>query len=229
MDQVAHPTRAMSARTDTAPVLRRWLPAAIAAAALAALAAALALWLGVSRPPGDGSPEAGFARDMIVHHDQAVAMALLVRDETADPLVESLATDIILTQQNQIGQMLGWLNLWGLSATSAEPPMAWMGNASVDSMAGMSMPTTPGQMPGMATPQELSNLERLAGQDADAEFLRLMIAHHRGAIPMADAAVARRDAPAVRDLARSIVASQEVEIAAMEELLRQKDRAVPPS
>lgn len=225
MNQVALPAGAMSEGTDSAPELRRWLPAFIAVAAFAALAAALAFWLGATRPPGDGSLEAGFARDMIVHHDQAVAMALLVRDETADPLVKSLATDIILTQQNQIGQMLGWLNLWGLSATSAEPPMAWMGTASGESMPGMSMPMTPGRMPGMATPEELAKLERLSGEEADAEFLRLMIAHHRGAIPMAEAAVERSDVFQVRALARSIVASQEVEIAAMEELLQQNGRA----
>ncbi len=43
----------------------------------------LAVWLYLSgSPPGDGSPEAGFARDMIVHHAQAVEMAEIVRDRT---------------------------------------------------------------------------------------------------------------------------------------------------
>ena len=189
---------------------RRSLPAAIALAALAVLVAALLVWVLTHRPPADGSLEAGFARDMIVHHDQAVAMALGIRDQTADPRLMSLATDIVLTQQNQIGQMLGWLNVWGLPATGVDPPMAWMGH-----------PVT-GRMPGMATPEELANLERLSGDAADAEFLRLMIRHHQAAIPMAEAALAGSDVGPVRDLARSIVAAQQVEIAAMEDLLTEK-------
>ena len=56
----------------------------------------------VARPPGDGSPEAGFARDMIVHHAQAVEMAEIVRDRTESEQIEILATDIVLTQQAQI-------------------------------------------------------------------------------------------------------------------------------
>lgn len=76
-----------------------------------------AVWLGTlvrPGPPGDTSPEAGFARDMLVHHAQAVEMAELVRFRTQDPVVRALATDIALTQQAQIGQVRGWLDVWGL-------------------------------------------------------------------------------------------------------------------
>ena len=149
-------------------VIGRWLPAFLA----------LSRWpprrssgLVTDRPPDDTSLEAGFARDMMVHHDQAVAMALLARDRTRDPLIETLTTDIVLTQQNQIGQMLGWLNLWGLPATGAEPPMAWMGHP------------TEGRMPGMASPEEMAALESLSGEAADIAFLRLMIRHHQGRRP----------------------------------------------
>jgi uncharacterized protein (DUF305 family) len=144
---------------------------------------------------------------MIVHHDQAVLMALLIRDKTADPLLKSMATDVILTQENQMGQMIGWLNLWGLPATGTQPPMAWMGHE------------VAGPMPGMATPMELARLATLTGTEADAEFLRLMSRHHQGAIPMAEFAAARSGVPAVRALARAIVTSQQAEIAAMEEML----------
>ncbi len=50
---------------------------------LAVLLAAGALYLwATSWPPGEGSAEAGFARDMMVHHAQAVEMAEIVRDGT---------------------------------------------------------------------------------------------------------------------------------------------------
>jgi uncharacterized protein (DUF305 family) len=185
----------------------RWLPAFLA---LVVLASAALLWLTTARPPDDNSLEAGFARDMMTHHEQAVAMALLARDRTEDPVIRSIATDMILTQQNQIGQMLGWLNLWGLPATGQNPPMAWMGHP------------TEGLMPGMATPEELANLESLTGEAADIAFLQLMIRHHQAAIPMAEAALNGSDNRAVRDLARQILTAQEIEIATMESLLAAK-------
>jgi uncharacterized protein (DUF305 family) len=49
---------------------------------VATLAAGVALALLTSVPPGNDSPEAGFARDMIVHHGQAVQMAEIIRDKT---------------------------------------------------------------------------------------------------------------------------------------------------
>lgn len=205
---------------------RRWLLAALAAMLLVAVLAAAVGWRAWDRAPADDSLEAGFARDMIVHHDQAVAMALLAQERTTDPAIATLATDILLTQQNQIGQMLGWLNVWGLPATGIGAPMSWMAPAADAGVDGMAMPME-GAMPGMATPEELEQLRALSGDDFDAEFLRLMIAHHRGAIPMAEAALVGSDVPAVRDLARSIVATQQAEIAAMTALLEQQGPATP--
>ena len=76
--------------------------------------------------PGETSVEAGFARDMSVHHAQAVAMAEAIRDRTTDPDLKLLATDIALGQQGQIGRMSGWLDEWGLNQTSTATPMAWI-------------------------------------------------------------------------------------------------------
>ena len=76
--------------------------------------------------PGESSVEAGFARDMSVHHAQAVAMAEAIRDRTTDPDLKLLATDIALGQQGQIGRMSGWLDEWGLNQTSTATPMAWI-------------------------------------------------------------------------------------------------------
>lgn len=187
---------------------RRWLPVLLILLAAAAVIALLAM---LDRPPGDRSLEAGFARDMMVHHDQAVAMALLIRDRTDDPVMKTIATDMALTQQNQIGQMMGWLNLWGLPATSPDLPMTWMGHP------------TEGRMPGMASPEQIAELESLTGEAADVAFLRLMIPHHQAALPMAEAALAGSDIPAVRDLAGQIARAQVVEIANMEALLAGKE------
>jgi uncharacterized protein (DUF305 family) len=198
---------------DHPPTQRSWLPLILGLAALVlAIMAVTAMESG--RPPGDTSLEAGFARDMMVHHDQAVTMAMLIQDRTDDPVLRSMATDMVLTQQNQIGQMFGWLNIWGLPATGTQPAMAWMGH-----------PTT-GLMPGMATPQQIADLASLTGTEADIAFLNLMIPHHQAAIPMAQAALDESDVPAVRDLARQILAAQEIEIANMQTMLDEKEAEV---
>jgi uncharacterized protein (DUF305 family) len=216
-DQAALLIQRPSEQTRVVHCRQGWLTPAIVLGALVVLTAALLVWRTADRLPGDNSLEAGFARDMMVHHDQAVTMSLLIRDRTTDPRIKTLATDILLTQENQIGQMLGWLNVWGLSATSAEPPMAWMGH-----------PMT-GRMPGMASPEELAHLEQLSGTAADAEFLRLMIRHHQGGIPMAEEARERSTNSQVRSLATAIVASQGAEITVMQDLLAQKDAAADGS
>ncbi len=169
----------------------------------------LALYL-TSRPPGDDSAEAGFARDMMVHHAQAVEMAGIVSDKGISPEMETLATDIALTQQAQIGQMQGWLAVWGLPMTGAEPAMAWMGHP------------TKGRMPGMATPEEIEALREAPPEEAEKRFLRLMIPHHQAAVPMAEAVLEETDRPEVRQLASAIAASQKAEIEVMRDLLAER-------
>jgi uncharacterized protein (DUF305 family) len=163
-----------------------------------------------SVPPGNDSAEAGFARDMIVHHAQAVQMAEIVRDKTNSDDMRLLAADISLTQQAQVGIMQGWLEVWGLPITGEEPAMAWMGQP------------MDGFMPGMATPDEITRLSQLPPDRADVLFLRLMIAHHAAAIPMAQAILKRTDEPEVRELARSIIGSQTAEIANMKDMVEKK-------
>ena len=187
-------------------------------AALLVIVAILAFWLGARRTfaPGENSAEVGFARDMMMHHAQAVDMATLLRDRTDDPEMRQLALDIMLTQQAQIGQMQGWLAVWQYPIASTDSAMMWM-----------DMPAN-GGMPGMATQAQLNELRDLQGVEADGLFLQLMIAHHRGGVLMGEAALARVDRPEVRALAQSIVDAQTSEIVAMQTLLQQKGFAPVP-
>ncbi|MEV4919830.1 DUF305 domain-containing protein [Streptomyces tirandamycinicus] len=85
---------------------------------------------GTAAAPAADSADAGFARDMAVHHQQAVEMSFIVRDRTGDEEVRRLAYDIANTQANQRGMLLGWLDLWGLPKVDAgAAPMAWMEGA----------------------------------------------------------------------------------------------------
>ena len=189
---------------------------------IAALAASVALLFGLSiflwisaREPGNSSAEAGFSRDMMVHHAQAVEMSEIVRDRTGNARIKTLTTDIALTQQAQIGQMQGWLNLWGLPVAGTYPAMSWMG-----------MPRE-GKMPGMAGQEKINQLRNLPPNEADQLFLQLMIPHHEAAVPMAKAVLDKTDNPAVEKLANAIVASQQAEIEIMKGMLREMGASVP--
>jgi uncharacterized protein (DUF305 family) len=185
------------------------LPVLLALAAIILGAMALPQLL-VSQPPGNDSPEAGFTRDMMIHHAQAVQMAEIVRTRTEDPAIRILATDIVLGQQAEIGQMRGWLEVWGLPASGSEPAMAWMGH-----------PTT-GTMPGMAKPEDLARLQQASSEEADEQFLRLMIPHHQSAVAMANAVLERTDRPEVVRFANKTVLAQQAEIRGMQALLQRK-------
>lgn len=198
----------------------RVVTAAVALVAVAAgLAAGLLLAGGVLRSstPAEGSADVGFARDMQTHHAQAVEMALIAYDRTQDAHLRQVALDIVLTQQQQQGQMYGWLAVWGLTQASSAAPMAWAGHGHGEGgEAG-------GTMPGIATPEQMTALREAEGVEADRLFVELMITHHEGGVEMARAALELADQPAVRRLAQAVVDSQTAEIAVLRGLLADLD------
>ncbi|WP_330457517.1 DUF305 domain-containing protein [Streptomyces sp. NBC_00820] len=168
------------------------------------------------RTPAAESADAGFARDMAVHHQQAVEMSYIVRDRTKNEEVRRLAYDIAQTQANQRGMLLGWLDLWELPKVSEKGPMAWMGMGD--------MP--PGQdgalMPGMATDTDLRKLQSLSGKRAEILYLRLMTEHHKGGIHMAEGCVARCTVGVEKRLAQGMVDAQASEIELMAGMLKER-------
>lgn len=161
--------------------------------------------------PGEGSVDVGFARDMATHHAQAVELAELLRDRSDDEGLRRIATDIALTQQAQIGQMRGWLDVWERPPTSVDPPMAWMGH---DHGPGRAVP-----MPGMASDDEIAALTAARGAEAERLFLELMIRHHQGGVDMAAYAADHAGEGVVRTLARGMAEAQAVEIAQLQDIL----------
>ena len=184
-------------------------------AAAIAIGAGLFIWQALPHDPGDDSAAAGFLRDMVTHHAQAVDMAMAIRDRTADQNLRLLATDIALTQSTDMGTMQGYLNLWDLGLTGADKPMAWMGHP-VD-----------GLMPGMATPEQVAQLDTLPVAEAEVLFLQLMIRHHQGGVEMAKGLLQRSDQPQVTLIAERIVNGQSAEIGTMNQML--VDRGQPPT
>ena len=156
-------------------------------------------------------------------------MAMIVRDKTADPILRTVAYDIALSQQQQIGQLHGWLTQWNLPQTSSRPAMAWMQGQEQAGHGGNHTGTgllPDGRMPGMASRAQLDQLNASTGRAAELLFLRLMIEHHRGGIAMAEAGKELAERPEVRTLADHIANSQTAEITALTSML--KDRGAAP-
>ncbi|WP_406371268.1 DUF305 domain-containing protein [Streptomyces sp. NBC_00647] len=195
----------------------------IAGAAAAVLVAAGAITYAVAdgddsgtRAPAADSADAGFARDMAVHHQQAVEMSYIVRDRTKDVEVRRLAYDIAQTQANQRGMLLGWLDLWELPKVSSDAPMTWMG------MGDMASGKDGSLMPGMATNSEMKRLGTLDGKQAEVFYLQLMTAHHKGGIHMAEGCVAQCTVGVERRLAQGMVDAQQSEIRLMADMLKER-------
>ncbi|MEV8602361.1 DUF305 domain-containing protein [Streptomyces griseoviridis] len=196
--------------------------AAVALIAAGAITYAVAEDGGSSTTPAADSADAGFARDMAVHHQQAVEMSYIVRDRTQDEEVRRLAYDIAQTQANQRGMLLGWLDLWGLPKVSSDPPMTWMG------MGAMASGEDGSLMPGMATNTELKRLGTLNGRKAEVFFLQLMTDHHKGGVHMAEGCVAKCTVGVEKRLAQGMVEAQESEIQLMADLLKARHAAPRP-
>ena len=187
----------------------RWRYSLLAVVAIVA-AFAIGYFIDGGPPPGSGSAEVGFARDMSQHHRQAVEMSALIYDRTDDEIIRILAYDILTSQQAQIGIMSGWLDAWGHSWFDTGPHMVWMGMA------------VAGRMPGMASPEEMNQLRQATGVEAEIIFLQLMIPHHQSGVAMAQAAADQAKLAYVRDLAQGMANAQDAEIDYMRSLLQER-------
>ncbi len=167
-------------------------------------------------PTGSATADdVAFARAMISHHQQAVQMSDLARSHASSPAVLALARQIKGAQDPEIELMRQWLSDWGA------PPLTADEHEDHD--------TGEGASAGMMSDADLSALDAAAGSDFDQMWLRMMIAHHRGAIHMADQILAVTQHPAVGELAQAVLDGQAAEIDAMQGLLDQGTGASPES
>lgn len=220
----------MADDAPAAPAPRRWILVVLACIAIGGLAFAIGRFstFGASTAvsaPSNASPEAGFSRDMQVHHAQAIAMAMVIYRTTDDEELRVLSYDIATGQAGQRGEMFDWLVQWGLPQ-SGGPMMAWMSASEAGHAHGSAEPGAEltddeaREAMGMATDAELSALADASGQEADCLFLELMIRHHEGAVPMAEAVIELGSEPRVLSVAESIRAGQTAEIDAMKSMQR---------
>ncbi|GAA1821665.1 DUF305 domain-containing protein [Luedemannella flava] len=195
---------------------RRWthvLAVALAACLLIGVGVSVGLLLSHESTPGTDSAEAGFARDMSEHHAQAVQLSMIAYSRATSSDVRTLASDIALTQQAQIGIMQEWLKAWHLNPTGDKPVMSWMPDGQMSVESG-------NRMPGMATLEEIDKLRSATGQQVDIQFCQLMLRHHLGGIHMVDGLLAKASDPRVIELAKGMKSAQTGEVQALEMLLK---------
>lgn len=157
-----------------------------------------------------------FAQQMLVHHQDAVAMADLAPTRASSAKVKALAVQIKAEQTPEIKKMMGWLAVWA-------PHSAMTGmSSSTGAMGGMSPDDASSSpaMPGMMTGEQMSELTAAKGTQFDKLFLELMIVHHRGAVTMAKTEKADGANTAALALADSIISGQGAEIITMQGLLK---------
>jgi len=202
-----------SAPEPVEAVPRRWSAGPIGLVfALLFLAGAVGYFVGVrTTEPGLGAVDEGFLVDMSDHHDQAVLLAQLELANGCDPVALDFATEVIMQQRQELGQMAMLMAQHGVARPEFDldrPAMEWM-----------DMTSTLGTMPGWASEAEIEQLRASSCTEADLLFLRLMQAHHRGGVHMADQAATDADAPELRELAERMARFQTTEIAEYQQVI----------
>lgn len=163
---------------------------------------------------GEGrTADISFAQLMIPHHEQAIEMADLALAQASSPEVKKLAEEIKAAQDPEIAQMKSWLAAWGApekmdGSTSSGGSMDHSGM----DMGGMSSA-------GMMSAEDMQKLMDATGAEFDRMWLQMMIAHHQGAITMANQVLTTTSDAQVKALAEAVVSGQTTEIETMQKLL----------
>ena len=137
-----------------------------------------------------------FAQMMIPHHQQAIDMSALAQSRALSPEVKALASKISAEQGPEIEQMRAWLK-------AANAPTEMGHQMSMD---------------GMLSDGEMERLTNASGAEFDELFILGMIAHHEGAIEMAEMVVDSKNLEA-RELGAAVIEIQTLEIAELKALL----------
>ena len=142
-----------------------------------------------------------FAQMMIPHHQQAIEMSDIALDPNtgASAAIIALATQIKGAQDPEISQMKNLLTTWGMPTE--------MGSMDHSSM-----------MDGMLSLEEMATLGQLKGAEFDKAWAKGMIAHHEGAIAMANDVLANGKNSEILALANAVVSGQSTEIETLKPL-----------
>ncbi len=154
-----------------------------------------------------GSPaDIAFLQDMVVHHQQALDLTAMVRGQSTEPALVTLADQIAAQQRTELQGCQAQLLQW-------EVPDGKSSRHDADQDAT--------DIPGMVDQPTIDKLRNLRGPAFDKLWLHSMIDHHRGAITMAHNEIEHGESPEAISIARSLAARQQAEIDRMNQLLEE--------
>ncbi|MEC9122491.1 MAG: DUF305 domain-containing protein, partial [Pseudomonadota bacterium] len=154
--------------------------------------------------------DAQFMRDMIPHHQQALAMSRLAPSRTNSTAILDIAARIEAAQGDEIAFMGQWLTSRG--ETFDPPPSEHEHEHEYEH----------DTMRGMATPEQIEALTDASATGFDRQFLTLMITHHEGALQMVDELLEQPGAaydPVLFEFTNDVTNDQSKEIELMHNLL----------
>ncbi|MRJ76996.1 DUF305 domain-containing protein [Aeromicrobium sp. SMF47] len=144
-----------------------------------------------------------FVEMMVPHHHQAVEMAALAKKYAKDERVGEFAARIGDAQRGEIDAMQAWLEARKLP----KAPLKATGHHAM-------------HMQGMLTEADFAKLGTLRGNAFDTFYVKKMIAHHEGALAMADAALNEGTDAVNRTFAADVATTQTVEISRLKGILK---------
>ncbi|PMB02217.1 DUF305 domain-containing protein [Fischerella thermalis CCMEE 5273] len=156
--------------------------------------------------PADANYDLRFIDAMTLHHRGAIAMAKEAEQKSQRSEIKKLARNIIVAQSREENELLQkWRKAWYPQA-SAEP-------VAYDGEGKSVVPMSKEQQ------KSMTMLEDLGSADAqfDLRFMNAMIAHHEGAVIMAQDALNKSKQPEIKQLAQEIIDSQQAEINQMKQ------------
>ncbi len=161
-----------------------------------------------------------FMSDMIPHHQQALDMSALAPERSQSRELLDLARRIETTQLDEIELMEQWLGERGETV----PARDWLAHVAApeDGDHGHHHHHAEHGMEGMATPEQMTELEVAQAEAFDRLYLELMIEHHRGALVMVEALMEQPGSaqdPALYEFASDIQNDQAAEIDRMTVML----------
>jgi uncharacterized protein (DUF305 family) len=159
--------------------------------------------------PKDELFDLRFIDGMMPHHQGGVIMAQEAIEKSQRPEIKQLAQAIIDAQEKEIAELQTWRKAW-YPNQSATPVM-------YDPNMGHTMPMS----------QEMRDSLRMMGdlgaadKEFDLRFINAMIPHHQGALDMAAQVQEKGNHPELKEMAQTIITSQQQEIAQLEQWKKQ--------
>lgn len=157
--------------------------------------------------------DVAFLQMMIPHHEQAIEMTDLVPDRAESQEVKDLAAEIKAAQGPEIETMTSWLEDWDQPLEGEMGGMDMGEGGQMEGMEGMA------GMEGMLSDEQMASLEAASGAEFDELFLTSMREHHVGAVKMAEEELEAGQSPEAKELAESIIDTQQAEIEEIDRLL----------